>query len=62
MLSATVRVLTDVPKFVCNALFVNNDEMVELSDARLVKLDTVDAFWNSELVGMSVLEVGNPVV
>lgn len=62
MLSATVRVLTDVPKFVCNVLFVNNDEMVELSDALLVKLDTVDAFWNSELVGMSVLEVGNPVV
>lgn len=62
MLSATVRVLTDVPKFVCNVLFVNNDEMVELSDALLVKLDTVDAFWNSELVGMSVLEIGNPVV
>lgn len=58
VLGASERVLTDELKYVCNVLLVTTGVIVEVSDAPVVKLDTVDVFWMCTLLGVTV----NPVV
>ena len=58
VLGANERVLTDELKYVCNVLLVTTGVIVEVSDAPVVNLDTVDVFWMCTLLGVTV----NPVV